>query len=81
MGTSNYSKFKSSITKNNPFQIWKVLKAHYLSNEIANQSKVYNDFLNFAFKGTDITNFLVDLAGHINNLCSVGLHIGIPKDF
>jgi hypothetical protein len=27
MGTSNYSKFKTNATKNDPFQMWKTLKA------------------------------------------------------
>jgi hypothetical protein len=81
MGTSNYSKFKTSTTENDPYQMWKVLKAHYLLSEIANQSKVYNDFLDFTFKGSDISNFLTDLATHINNLRAVGLRIGIPTDF
>jgi hypothetical protein len=81
MGTLNYFKFKTSFTENNPFQMWKTLRDHYLSTKIANQSKVYNYFLDFSFKGTNIANFLVDLAGHINNLRLVGLCIGIPTNF
>ena len=61
--------------------MWKALEAHYLSLEIDNQSKVYNDFLDLTFKGTNITNFLSNLATHSNNLWAVGLRIGIPKDF
>jgi hypothetical protein len=81
MEMSNYSKFKTTATENDPFQMWKILKAHYLSSKIANQSNIYNDFLDFAFKGTNIANFLVNLAGHINNLRLFVLCIGIPTDF
>jgi hypothetical protein len=81
MGTAKYSKFKTNTTENDPYQMWIKLKAHYLSSAIANQSKVYNDFLDFNFKGSYISNFIVDLAGHINNLRSVGLRIGIPNYF
>ena len=61
--------------------MWLKLESHYQSKEIANQAKVYNDFLGLQFKGTDMDHFIANLTGQISNLCAVGLKIGIPNDF
>jgi hypothetical protein len=81
MGMTNYQKFESESTKDDPRAMWLKLESHYQSNEIANQAKVYNDFLGLRFKGTDMDLFIANLTGQISNLRAVGLKIGIPKDF
>ncbi|KAA1085930.1 hypothetical protein PGT21_050059 [Puccinia graminis f. sp. tritici] len=81
MGITNYQKFKTKDTKDNPRAMWLKLEGHYQSTAISNQAKVYNDFLAFRFKGTDIESFIVDLTTHISCLNAVGLRISIPKDF
>ncbi|KNZ59187.1 hypothetical protein VP01_1789g8 [Puccinia sorghi] len=70
-----------SSTWDDPRKMWIKLESHYQSKAIANQAKVYNDFLAFKFKGTDIDQFIADLTSHISCISSVGLRIGIPKDF
>jgi hypothetical protein len=40
MGTANYSKFKTDTAKNDPFQMWKKLKAHYVSSSWFHQSDI-----------------------------------------
>jgi hypothetical protein len=47
MGMVNYQKFVTKTTKDKPRQMWLKLESHYQSNAIANQAKVYNDFLAF----------------------------------
>ncbi|PLW32201.1 hypothetical protein PCANC_18915 [Puccinia coronata f. sp. avenae] len=81
MGMTNYQKFESDETRDEPRAMWLKLEGHYQSKAIANQAKVYNDFLALKFKGTDMDQFISDLTGHISNLNAVGLKIGIPKDF
>jgi hypothetical protein len=40
MGMTNYQKFESNLTKDNPRAMWLKLESHYQSKEIANQAKV-----------------------------------------
>ncbi|KNZ46049.1 hypothetical protein VP01_7604g1 [Puccinia sorghi] len=61
--------------------MWIKLESNYQSKAIANQAKVYNDFLALKFKGTNIDQFIADLTSHISSISSVGLRIGIPTDF
>ncbi|KNZ54436.1 hypothetical protein VP01_2948g1 [Puccinia sorghi] len=51
-----------------PRAMWLKLEGHYQSNAIANQAKVYNDFLACKFKGEDIDQFITDMTSHISNL-------------
>ncbi|KNZ60327.1 hypothetical protein VP01_156g5 [Puccinia sorghi] len=81
MGITNYQKFATDATKDDPRAMWIKLESHYQSKAIANQAKVYNDFLSFKFKGSDIDQFITDLTSHISNINAVGLRIGIPRDF
>jgi hypothetical protein len=81
MGITNYQKFSTKDTKDDPREMWLKLEGHYQSKAISNQAKVYNDFLSFKFKGSDIEAFIVDLTNHISRLNAVGLRIGIPTDF
>ena len=81
MGMVSYQKFATTSTKDNPRAMWLKLKQHYQSSAIANQAKVYNDFLSLRFKGNDIDQFITNLTSHVSNICAVGLKIGIPKDF
>jgi hypothetical protein len=81
MGMVNYQKFATESTKDDPRAMWLKLKSHYQSRAIANQAKVYNDFLAMKFKGTDIEQFITDITSHISNLRAVGLQFGIPTDF
>jgi hypothetical protein len=81
MGLVNYQKFANDKNKDDPRAMWLALEKHYQSNAIANQAKVYNDFLGLKFRGTDINQFISDIRSHISNLRAVGLRIGIPKDF
>ncbi|KAA1098650.1 hypothetical protein PGTUg99_050107 [Puccinia graminis f. sp. tritici] len=81
MGITNYQKFRTKDTKDDPRAMWLKLEGHYQSNAISNQAKVYNDFIALKFKGNDIESFIVDITTHISRLNAVGLRIGIPKDF
>ncbi|KNZ45132.1 hypothetical protein VP01_845g5 [Puccinia sorghi] len=81
MGMTNYQKFENDKTKDDPREMWLKLEQHYQSNAIANQAKVYNDFLACKFKGEDIDQFITDITSHISHLNAVGLKIGIPRDF
>ncbi|KNZ62851.1 hypothetical protein VP01_1215g2 [Puccinia sorghi] len=81
MGVTNYQKFATDTTKDDPRSMWIKLESHYQSKAIANQAKVYNDFLALKFKGSDIDQFITDLTSHICNINAVGLRIGIPQDF
>jgi hypothetical protein len=81
MGMSNYQKFESALTKDDPRAMWLKLESHYQLKETANQAKVCNNFLGLRFKGTDMDQFIADLTGQISNLRAVGLKIGIQVDF
>ncbi|KAI7939880.1 hypothetical protein MJO28_013532 [Puccinia striiformis f. sp. tritici] len=81
LGTVYYPKFKNALTENNPYRMWEAVKDHFTSKAITNQSLVFNEFLDLSFKGNDIPTFIVDLTHHISAMKSVGLRIGIPKDF
>ncbi|KAA1110912.1 hypothetical protein PGT21_050257 [Puccinia graminis f. sp. tritici] len=81
MGITNYQKFKTETTKDDPREMWLKLEGHYQSKAISNQWKVYNDFLALRFKGNDIESFISDITAQISRLNAVGLRIGIPKDF
>ncbi|KNZ49859.1 hypothetical protein VP01_473g11, partial [Puccinia sorghi] len=81
MGMTNYQRFESNETKDDPRAMWLKLEGHYQSNAIANQAKAYNNFLACKFKGKDINQFITDMTSHISNLNAVGLKIGIPRDF
>ncbi|PLW46051.1 hypothetical protein PCASD_03462 [Puccinia coronata f. sp. avenae] len=71
MRMTNYQRFKSKLTKDNLRVMWLKLESHYQLKEIANQAKVYNDFLGLRFKGTDMYQFISDLTGgQISNLCA-----------
>jgi hypothetical protein len=45
MGITNYQKFRTTTTKDDPRSMWVKLESHYQSKAISNQAKVYNDFL------------------------------------
>jgi hypothetical protein len=61
--------------------MWKKLESHYQSKAIANQAKVYNNFLAMKFKGTNIDQFITNITSQISNLRAVELCFGISKDF
>jgi hypothetical protein len=78
MGMTNYQKFKSKSTKDNLRVMWLKRESHYQSKEIANQAKVYNNFLGLRFKGTNMYQFIADLTGgQISNLCAVRTPFGM----
>jgi hypothetical protein len=58
MGMSNYQKFESKLTKDNPQAMWLKLKSHYQSKEIGNQAQVHNNFVSLSSKKLTRINLL-----------------------
>ena len=81
MGLVNYQNFATDKNKDDPRAMWLALEKYYQSNAIANQAKVYNNFLALKFKGTNINQFITNITSHVRNIRAVRLCIGIPKDF
>ncbi|KNZ52565.1 hypothetical protein VP01_351g3 [Puccinia sorghi] len=73
MGTTNYNRFVTEDNEEDPVKLWKLLTDHYEAKTSGNHAKVYNDFITFQFKGSDLAAYLDTVDEHLKIMSSVGM--------
>ncbi|KNZ50050.1 hypothetical protein VP01_4628g3 [Puccinia sorghi] len=71
MGTINYTRFVIKDNKEDPVVLWKLLTDHSKAKTSGNHAKVYNNFIMFQFKGTNLAAYLKMVRKHLKIMLSV----------
>ncbi|KNZ50381.1 hypothetical protein VP01_4452g1 [Puccinia sorghi] len=75
-----YKTNHSKTDKENPFKLWKLLTNHYESQPSCNHTKVFNEFITFQLKGSDLYAYLETVDKHLEFMSSK-IVLKLPQNY